>query len=96
MKKLFLFTLLISTFTYSQSSPKNILNLEHDSKNLINNNKGYSHNFQQNFHKKNLGLAILYSLLLPGMGELYTDAYSSGKYFTIARCFIRWALKTET
>ena len=84
MKKLFFFTLLISTLTYSQSTTKNILNLEHDSKNLINNNKGYSHNFQQNFHKKNLGLAILYSLLLPGMGELYTDAYSSGKYFTIA------------
>ena len=34
--------------------------------------------------KKNAGLAIIYSLLLPGMGELYADGYSSGKYFTIA------------
>ncbi len=34
--------------------------------------------------KKNTGLAILYSLLLPGMGELYADAYDSGIYFTIA------------
>ncbi len=34
--------------------------------------------------KKNPGLAIIYSLLLPGMGELYADGYSSGKYFTIA------------
>lgn len=34
--------------------------------------------------KKNAGLAIIYSLLLPGMGELYADNYSSGKYFTIA------------
>ncbi len=34
--------------------------------------------------KKSKGLAIIYSLLLPGMGELYADAYSSGKYFTIA------------
>jgi hypothetical protein len=34
--------------------------------------------------KKNTGLAIIYSLLLPGMGELYADGYSSGKYFTIA------------
>lgn len=34
--------------------------------------------------KKNSGLAIIYSLLLPGMGELYADNYSSGKYFTIA------------
>jgi hypothetical protein len=34
--------------------------------------------------KKNPGLAIVYSLLLPGMGELYADAYDSGVYFTIA------------
>ena len=34
--------------------------------------------------KKNTGLAILYSALLPGMGELYAGDYSSGKYFTIA------------
>lgn len=34
--------------------------------------------------KKSAGLAILYSLLLPGMGELYADSYSSGMYFTIA------------
>ncbi len=34
--------------------------------------------------KKSTGLAILYSLLLPGMGELYAESYQSGKYFTIA------------
>ena len=34
--------------------------------------------------KKNNGLAIIYSAILPGMGELYADGYSSGKYFTIA------------
>lgn len=34
--------------------------------------------------KKNVGLAIIYSLLLPGMGELYSGNYESGKYFTIA------------
>lgn len=34
--------------------------------------------------KKNVGLAILYSVLLPGMGELYAEGYASGKYFTIA------------
>lgn len=34
--------------------------------------------------KKNTGLAIIYSLLLPGMGELYAENYNSGKYFTIA------------
>ncbi len=36
------------------------------------------------FRKKKTGIAILYSLLLPGMGELYADSYESGKYFTIA------------
>ena len=33
--------------------------------------------------KKNVTTAVLYSLLLPGMGELYVGNYSSGKYFTI-------------
>lgn len=34
--------------------------------------------------KKNVGLAVFYSLLLPGMGELYVGEYAVGKYFTIA------------
>jgi len=34
--------------------------------------------------KKSVGLAAVYSLLLPGMGESYTDGFSSGKYFLIA------------
>ncbi len=34
--------------------------------------------------KKNVTTAIVYSLLLPGMGELYTGNYSMGKFFTIA------------
>ncbi len=34
--------------------------------------------------KKNPALAILYSMLLPGMGELYAGNYASGQYFTIA------------
>ena len=32
--------------------------------------------------KKSVGLAVIYSLLLPGMGELYAGNYGSGKYFT--------------
>jgi TM2 domain-containing membrane protein YozV len=31
--------------------------------------------------KKNPGLAVLYSLILPGMGELYSGNFSTGKYF---------------
>ena len=34
--------------------------------------------------KKSVGLAAMYSLLVPGMGELYTGAFSTGKYFMIA------------
>lgn len=31
--------------------------------------------------RKSVGLAVLYSLLLPGMGELYAGSFSSGRYF---------------
>lgn len=34
--------------------------------------------------RKSVGLAAIYSLLLPGMGELYADGFSTGKYFLIA------------
>lgn len=34
--------------------------------------------------KKSIELAVLYSLLVPGMGELYVENYQTGKYFTIA------------
>ena len=34
--------------------------------------------------KKSVAAAVLYSILLPGMGELYAGDYSTGKYFTIA------------
>jgi len=34
--------------------------------------------------KKSAGLAAIYSLLLPGMGELYAGGFGSGKYFLIA------------
>jgi hypothetical protein len=34
--------------------------------------------------KKTTGLAAIYSLVLPGMGELYAGNFESGKYFLIA------------
>lgn len=34
--------------------------------------------------KKSPALAMLYSFLIPGMGELYAGDYSTGKYFTAA------------
>ncbi|MGE5412123.1 MAG: hypothetical protein ACM3MI_14270 [Clostridiales bacterium] len=39
----------------------------------------------QNVPSKKSGvLAVLYSLVLPGMGELYAGSYGTGKYFTAA------------
>ena len=34
--------------------------------------------------KKSVGVAILYSLLLPGLGDVYADNLETGKYFLIA------------
>lgn len=83
MKKLFfvISVLFFSTFVFAQRNLQ-LLGLKTD----------FRANFEttqpstpiQNFEKKSPGLAILYSLLLPGMGELYAGNYSTGKYFTIA------------
>ena len=83
MGKIILAFLLITSCILPQEiSSHNIFEL----KNLANQNSA-SENiiiFNDSFQKKNAGLAVLYSLLLPGMGELYAGSYSSGKYFTIA------------
>jgi hypothetical protein len=34
--------------------------------------------------RKSVGLAVVYSLLVPGMGELYAEGFASGKYFLMA------------
>lgn len=34
--------------------------------------------------RKSPALAVLYSLLIPGLGEYYADGYASGKFFSIA------------
>lgn len=42
--------------------------------------------------EKSVALSAIYSLMLPGMGELYVGDYSVGKYFTIAEVslWITW------
>lgn len=47
-------------------------------------NQASSIQYQAAEGRKNPGLAIIYSMLLPGMGELYAGSYESGKYYTIA------------
>ncbi len=86
MKKYLILLLIFSSQLFSQTiENKNLLSLKSKIKSAIENS-----NFEiqpqkiLETKKKNTGLAILYSLLLPGMGELYAENYSSGKYFTIA------------
>ncbi len=83
MKKIIFTILFTSVFLFPQS--QNILKLENHVKNnpyeLKQTNPIQT---MKTFHKKSAGLAVLYSLLIPGMGELYADSYSSGKFFTIA------------
>jgi hypothetical protein len=84
MKKIIPVLLILAYSAFGQNYSQ--LKLENDIKsNLkeykINNSPSVFDNVQL---KKSAGLAIIYSLLLPGMGELYADSYSSGKYFTIA------------
>ena len=84
MKYSLLALLFITSISFAQvSTPKSTLELKHIVKeNLKHQISDITIPAERT--KKNPGLAIIYSLLLPGMGELYADGYSSGKYFTIA------------
>ncbi len=87
MKLFFIVTLLSSSILYAQTDYSNsIQELKHSLK--ISDQKFQEDIAQLIFdydtEKKSVGLGIVYSLLLPGMGELYADAYDIGKYFTIA------------
>ena len=87
MKKILFALFLLATYSFAQTSPKpKILQLENSLSDL-GSGKTFTENttsFSESPSKKNAGLAILLSVLLPGMGELYADGYSSGRYFTIA------------
>lgn len=82
--KFFLFTLLILTsVTLAQTPSESSLELKNQMMENLKKPAAYI-SYANERTKKNPGLAIIYSILLPGMGELYADGYSSGKYFTIA------------
>jgi len=84
MKKLFLL-LFVATSLYAQSGnhlaqlkfKDDIVNTKSDQTNI-------SFYNAPKLEKKNPGLAICLSLLLPGMGELYAGSFDEGKYFTMA------------
>ncbi len=80
-----IFVLIFSVFTYSvfaQLPQENLLKLK--SQIRIDKEIQGQNILGVKFEKKKPMLAILYSLLLPGMGELYAGSFEKGKYFTIA------------
>ncbi len=84
MKAIALIIIMSSTLLFSQgSTSKSLVELNYEMKNIIQIDDEIIKE-EYNNKKKNRGLAIIYSALLPGMGELYADGYSSGKYFTAA------------
>lgn len=87
MKKLFLFLVVLSSLVIAQiEKPVSILQLKEDFNNTNYNSSlpVFNNDNKDIPGKKSGGLAMLYSMLLPGMGELYAGSYNSGKYFTIA------------
>lgn len=83
MKKFISLIVLISSLAFAQIQKYNLNSSSF--KYEINSNLFQLNISETNFHeKKSPGLAIIYSLILPGMGELYAGGYESGKYFTIA------------
>lgn len=82
MNKIIAAIILFSAVSFSQDG-QSILKLKNDiSKDFTKNPPELQQNPLPS--KKNPLLGILFSVILPGMGELYAENYSSGKYFTIA------------
>ncbi len=90
MKKLILFVFVSSVAFAQIEEPKSIVQLQYEVTQITDTwNPASGIQYQESVlpttaSKKNPGLAILFSMILPGMGELYAGDYSSGKYFTIA------------
>jgi hypothetical protein len=87
MKIISLLLLFVPCAVFSQSNDvKSLQELKSSIKNSTPDLQQVSSNLISDYseEKKSVGLGIIYSLLLPGMGELFADAYDIGKYFTIA------------
>jgi hypothetical protein len=88
MKYIIICFTLLSTTVFSQTvSNQSFYEFKQSSIDMIDSDQSVSSiniNADVKSGRKNTGLAILYSLLLPGMGELYAESYGSGMYFTIA------------
>ncbi len=86
MKNILLLLIVISSQIFSQNNESSFYSFKQKAVSEISKIEDDNINplFEGTLKKKSSGLAIIYSLLLPGMGELYADAYDSGIYFTVA------------
>jgi len=83
MNKKILIFLVVATSIAAQSVKKDFIVYSLNRLSSVNAKiNSFPKNHLNQFRKKK-GLAIIYSLLLPGMGELYAGSFSTGKYFTI-------------
>lgn len=85
MKKTFLIIVLLTITVFAQTELLNQSNQLFGLSNISPKLK-----VSNTIGKKKVATAILYSMILPGMGELYAGNYSSGKYFTVAEGLL-WA-----
>lgn len=93
MKKIFLFIFVSSLVIAQNDQSKSLIELQYQISGINSSAQIKTDDFgiknlnslsPANASKKNPGVAILLSMLLPGMGELYANGYESGKYFTLA------------
>lgn len=85
MKRIIFLILIMVPVIYPQTGiNKSLIQYQNDFSSA--GNKGTGIDLTSNFtaERKSPGMAVVLSLLLPGMGELYAGSYESGKYFTIA------------
>jgi len=84
MKKIIILFALFASTVFSQNSQQKFQMQLKDE--ISQNNPGRSNMQLLNFakiEKKNSGVAMLLSFVLPGMGELYAGSFESGKYLLI-------------
>lgn len=84
MKKL-IFVFLLSSIAFAQSAPSlEQLKLKQEMGKLPDKTGKVFLSQDTKLERKNPGMAVILSLLLPGMGELYAGSYDEGRIFTIA------------
>jgi hypothetical protein len=65
-----------------KTAPSKIYSLKNDF--TLNSDKGFKREIIPAESKKSPGLALIYSLLVPGLGQVYTNRFDVGKYFMIS------------